>query len=364
MKINTYTQMIVELLNNSKDNKENFLTSLTFLSNILQVQSSVPFSWCGTKIKMDNELNEVFDFLHSEKIKKTNCGYDTIVDIFGGAGNSMLVLEDSLKVSGVKNFILNDINPVIYQTHLDYKENPNELRNEFSEIIRTKFIKRYGTIFLEKKKFEEVIAILVDELKNLEDKKQYSSSSSILFIILRDLAYSGAINFHSDGTFKFSKKIYDLKRYFPWFFRQLNRISYFSKIYNDLDIQIYNLDCFELLEMKGIKGNPNALINLDPPYIKQTTKNYAFEELEHLTSKELKDCDIDYNQKFPHIELLKLLPNYNFIYNNNSHPIVNFYANKINSNSKPFNRKEVMTSKKDKEVKIVEETILFKNSII
>lgn len=376
----TYTMALNSLLNKRKDSKEEFLISLNLLSNIFNLHSSAGFMWCGTKLKMTDELNDIFDSLHAEKKLATNMGYTTWVDVCGGALNSTLVLMDSLKVSGIKKFIVNDINKCIYQTHLDYKENSKDLINEFSEIIRSKFILEYGTIFLDKDNFEKVISILVDELRELEQNNDYSVKSSIRFIILRDLTFSGVIKFHKDKSFNFAKKIFSGSKVFPWFFRQITRIKKISKIYNDLDIKIYNLDCFELLKLDDIKNNPNALINLDPPYIQQLKgkeeeyiselkklkedNNLTFETLKVSSSKKTKDCKINYNQKFPHFDLLELLPNYNYIYNNNNHPIIDYAKFILNSNTQDFNRKETMANKQNQKSNIVKETILYKNSFI
>lgn len=378
--ITTYKEAIASLLLKSKDNKEEFLKTLIFWSNAFNLQTSAGFIWAGTKAKMKTELNEVFDYLDSEKRKISGKGYDTFVDVFGGALNSTLVLMESLKVSGVKNFIINDIDRCIVQTHRDYKENPNEMIEEFSEIIRTKFILKYGTIFLEKKDFENELTIIREELREYQMKEEYSVKSSIRFILLRDLAFSGTVLFNDDGYHKFSNKIFSGTKIFPWFFKQITRINKFSKIYNDLDIKICNLDCFKLLNKEEIKNNPNALINLDPPYIEQLKKDSSqllnklkdLQDSDNLTftslkskeiKEELKDCTVNYNQKFPHIELLELLPNYNFIYNNNSHLVID-YANKIiNAHSNSFDRKEVMSSKKGQQTPIVKEIILFKNSL-
>lgn len=379
--ITTYTEALASLLNKQKDNKEKFFITLNYISNLFNLDTSAPFVWVGTKLKMKNELNDIFDFLHTEKTKKTDIGYDTWVDACGGALNSTLVLMESLKLSGVKNFIINDINECIVQTHKDIKDNSDKLIEEWCEIIREKFIKPYGTIFLEKKDFIKIFTTLKNEFYEYEKNKDYSYKSSIRFIILRDLEYSGTVKFNKDGTFKFGVDVYDMKRLFPWFFRQTKRIKKFSKIYNDLDIKIYNLDCFELLEQEGIKDNPNALINLDPPYIKQLNKsdNQLLKHLEDLKVsnnltfnsfrneeivKKIKDCKVDYNQKFPHIDLLEILQNYNFIYNNNSHPVIDYSNQLIKAYCEDFDRKEVLSSMKNRKAKIVTEIILFKNSLI
>lgn len=353
------------MLSKVKHNVKDFLVALIFISNALNYKANSLFAWVGTKIKMTNELNEIFEKLHYEKILKTGKGFDTFVDVFGGGLNSTLVLKYLIQLTDIKKVIVNEIDKCVYQTHLDCKEKPNELIEEFSEIIRTKFLLRFGTIFISKTKFESVLFELVNEFNELQSTQNYSVKSSIRFIILRDFQFSGNLEFDKEtGFMKMASKIYCYTKMYKWFFRQTIRIQQISKIYNDLDIQIHNKDCFELLELEGIKNNPNALINLDPPYVKQSNKSFTVEELEKMTDNELEDCRIDYNQKFPHIKLLKLLPMFNFIYNNNKHAIVDFYSKKANSEIQIFDRLEKMVARKGKKVSIVKEYILYNNSLI
>ena len=80
------------------------------------------------------------------------------------------------------------------------------------------------------------IVTLLETLRELEQNNDYSVKSSIRFIILRDLTFSGVIKFHKDKSFNFAKKIFCGTKVFPWFFRQITRIKKISKIYNDLRI--------------------------------------------------------------------------------------------------------------------------------
>jgi hypothetical protein len=347
------------------DNIDNFIVFLIFIGNLLQYDIQSLFSWAGTKIKMKEELNEIFEKLYYDKLNRTGTGYTIFVDTFGGALNSTLVLKSLLQLTDVKTFIANDIDKVVYHTHLHCKEEPNEMIKEFANIIITKFIDIYGTIFISKIKFQSVLKELVEEFNELQTTENYCIALSVRFIILRDFQFSGNLEYNKKtGLMRMSSKIYDTKKMYKWFFKQPIRIQRISKIYNELDIQFYNLDCFELLKLKEIKNNPNALINLDPPYVKQTNKTFTEEELEKMTDKEIEDCRVDYNQKFPHTELLKLLPTMNFIYNNNKHPIVDYYVKKMTAKSVIFDRKEKMTARKGKKVAIVKESIVYYNSLI
>ncbi len=352
-------------LESLKNNIEYFITFLILIGNLLQYDVQSLFSWVGTKEKMKDELNEIYEKLYYDKLNKTNKGYTTFVDAFGGALNSTLVLKSLLQMTNIKTFIANDIDKIVYHTHLNCKENSKEMIEEFANIVITKFINKFGTIFISKTKFEGVLKELVEEFNELHTTKNYSISSSVRFIILRDFQFSGNLEYSkTTGLMRMASRIYDTKKMYKWFFKQPIRIQKISKIYNDLDIKFYNLDCFELFELDEIKNNADCLINLDPPYVKQTKKTFTEEELEKMTDSEIEDCKIDYNQVFPHTKLLKLLPTMNFIYNNNQHPIVDYYVKKTNALSETFDRKEKMTARKGKKVVIVKESIVYNNSLI
>ena len=60
--------------------------------------------------------------------------------------------------------------------------------------------------------------------------------------------------------------------------------------------------------------------------------------------------------------MLETLENIDFIYNNNTHPILYHFINKFNLYYKEFIRSELITGDKDTEVKQVTELILWKNN--
>lgn len=353
------------LLFEAKENKNDFYNRLSMLNYLAGYKSISGFAFVGTKSKMREELNEIVDELIEEKINKTGQGFDTFVDAFGGAANSTLVLEELLRLSGIKRFILNDINKMVYHTHSHMKENPEELKKEFSELIRIKFYGKFETIFLQKEQIEEVFRELAKEAREMELNNEYTPKLSVYFIILREFRYSGNLEFYKDGTMKMFSKIYNEKKLYKWVLRQITRIDTISSIYNELNIEIYNKDYSEILEMEGVKNNPNALINLDPPYVKPTTNKYTYEELEKLKSSDVGDCKNDYNQlDFTHIELLEKLKDFNFIYNNNKHQIVKHYADKINAKCQVFFRNELILARKGGKTKTTSEYIVYNNSTI
>ncbi|MEA3353134.1 MAG: hypothetical protein U9Q33_04875, partial [Campylobacterota bacterium] len=185
------------------------------------------------------------------------------------------------------------------------------------------------------------------------------------FIFLRESSYSGTLEFYKNGNIKFNGKVYDDYRFENSFFRMIPKFLKFNKIYNDINLRIYNMDAFKLLELDEFKNNPDCLINLDPPYFLQEDIQYTIDDLKTLESKHLKDCKISYNQpNFPHLDVLNLFPKINFIYNNNSHQILDYYNEKFGVKSMPYDRKEKMTATKDKKTKIVQETISYHNSLL
>lgn len=349
----------------SKD-KQWFNTIFQILCFTLGNTLKTLFSYPGGKFKMEDELLKIVDGMILEKIEKTGKTFDTFIDVFGGAAGSTLVMYKTLLFSGVKNFILNDIDKDIYYSHKFCKESAKELIEEFSEIIRTKFIIPYGSVFLDLETLKLIKCELITEYESYAKNNEYNIQRTMRFIFLRGLEYSATLEYHKDGYHRFSKKIYCSNKIYGWIFNQIPKISNLNKIYNEIDLQITNRDAFDILEDSKFKNNSNCLINLDPPYIKEEKDNfYTNEELSTLTSNQLGDCRVDYNQpKFPHIELLQKFQNLNFIYNNNQHQVVTYYNNKSNSKNVLFPRKDTILSKKGETVRIIMEDIVYNNSLI
>jgi site-specific DNA-adenine methylase len=281
--------------------------------------------------------------------------------------NSTIVLMDELVLLGFEKVIVNDINPCLVQVHFDIRNRPNELIADYLEIIRTKYILKYDGFFLEKEQYEEINSELNEEFMELQRKKEFGIRTSIIFLLLQGIMFSGIPKYdndkESDDTdFKFSNKIYDMKRYHSVLLNQIPKIRKFSKIYNKIDIEFRNQDFFNLVE--EFKNNEEVLFNLDVPYIKEGKEKISDEILSKMTSKDLEDCVINYNQFFDHIKMIKELNNINFIYNNNAHPVLNYYANEFNIKVGNFIRNEVVSSKLNKKTEKVKELILFKNSLL
>jgi len=360
--IEQINQILVEV----SEDKNKFNSIFQILGFTLGNTLNTLFSYPGGKFKMENDLLNIVDNMVIERIEKTGKTYDTFIDVFGGAAGSTLVMYQTLIFSGVRNFILNDIDKDIYFSHKYCKENAEELIKEYCEIIRTKFIIPYGSVFLDLDTLTSIKCELISEYETYAKNNEFNIQRTMRFIFLRGLEYSATLEYHKEGYHRFSKKIYCSRKIYGWIFNQIPKISNLSKIYNEIDLQITNKNAFDILEDSRFKNNPNCLINLDPPYIKEDYKNiYSQEELENLTSNKLADCRLDYNQpKFPHIELLQKFPNINFIYNNNQHQVVTYYKELSNSKNVLFPRKDTMIAKKNESVRVIMEDIVYNNSLI
>ena len=365
--LKTNYQCIKELLK-EKNNDEDFYKLFILLSFLNYSGVDVVFQYPGSKQKMKKELIYCLNSLVVEKVKKTNKGFKIFIDGFVGAMNSTIVLMDELVFLGFEKVIVNDINPCLVQVHFDIRNRPNELISEYLEIITTKYFKNYGGIFLEKEQYEQIHYELNEEFMKLQKNNEFGIRTSIIFLLLQGTTYSGIPRYDKSKKakstdFKFSKKIYDIDRYHSVLLNQIPKIRKFSKIYNKIDIEFRNEDFFNLVE--EFRTNKEVLFNLDVPYFEELKEEDTANKMSlETTSKDLKDCAIDYNQKFDHIRILKELDNLNFIYNNNAHPILNYYANEFNINVGTFIRNEVTSSKLGETTKKVKELILFKNSLL
>ena len=363
--LKTNYQCIKKLLK-EKNNDEDFNRLFTLLSFLNYSGVDVVFQYPGSKQKMKKELIYCLNSLVVEKVKKTNKGFKIFIDGFVGAMNSTIVLMDELVFLGFEKVIVNDINPCLVQVHFDIRNRPNELISEYLEIITTKYFKNYGGIFLEKEQYEQIHYELNEEFMKLQKNNEFGIRTSIIFLLLQGTTYSGIPRYDKSKKakstdFKFSKKIYDIDRYHSVLLNQIPKIRKFSKIYNKIDIEFRNQDFFNLVE--EFRTNEEVLFNLDVPYFEELKEEDTSNKMSlETTSKDLKDCAIDYNQKFDHIRILKELDNLNFIYNNNAHPILNYYANEFNINVGTFIRNEVTSSKLGETTKKVKELILYKNS--
>ena len=111
-------------------------------------------------------------------------------------------------------------------------------------------------------------------------------------------------------------------------------------------MKFYNCDYFELY--RTFKDRKNTLWNIDTVYVKENMTPYVKEEMESLTNAQIDGCACNYGQKvFDHLGVLESLKDIDFIYNNNIHPIMYYYAQKFNLKHKLFIRNENISNKKE-----------------
>ena len=312
-------------------------------------------SYMGGKFKMREDLQKVFKILSQQNT------YTTYIDGFFGMGGSLKGLSSVMLEHGVKKVIVNDINTCIITMHKCIRDNRDEMVTYFLETIRKDILIPHGKLYISVEEFIEFKKMLVQRFYTLQDKREYGVETSILFIMLSSFNFSGVVTFKKGGIINFSNAIYDHKDIHDLLFNTIKRIDTFSELYNKFDMEFYNVDYFQL--HSRFKGLKNTLWNIDTVYLKESYTEYIEEDMKKLTNDDIVGCECDYSQSdFNHIGVLETLENIDFIYNNNTHPILYHFINKFNLYYKEFIRSELITGDKDTEVKEVTELILYKDN--
>jgi len=342
-------------LHQSSHDKKSFqMTFLFIIYSFVTIIKSL-ISYPGGKYKMKKDLNEVFWKLTPTK------KYETYIDGFFGMGGSLMSMSDSLLEHGVTKVIVNDINPCIIKTHQCVRNHSDEMISYFSEIVRKEIVIPHGQFFITAEELLRVKKRLVQRFDELQNKKEYGIESSTLFIMLSSFNFSGVVNIKKGGIIKFSDSIYEYGDIKDFFFMTIKRIQTYSELYNKFDMSFYNVDYFDL--HRHFKGRKNTLWNIDTVYVKEDYTEYIKEDMERLQNSQILGCKCDYSQSdFDHIGVLESLKDIDFIYNNNTHPIMYHYVDKFNLKHRLFERKEIISGNKDTETKNVTEIILYGNN--
>ncbi|MEA3513259.1 MAG: hypothetical protein U9R37_06630 [Campylobacterota bacterium] len=348
-----------ELLNISSESDEALFGLVEFIAELKESSPHVIFPWSGGKTKMKEKLQQIFEELNEEKIEATGETYDTYIDAFYGGGGSFFALYEDLLFAGITKVIVNDINECLLTVHKNIAYNYEELKSEYTKIIEEKFIKRYGSLHIDNAKQIAVYEKIREEFYELQEKKDFGVKSSIRFIILTMFAYSGNTKINNDGTFQFIKNsVYNEKGLLSTLSIPI-RLKKFNEIYNKFDIEFREGDAFKIID--EYKNNPNALINIDPPYVAENRSKIFTKKTPIL------GVGIEYGQSdFPHKRLVKKsLNNINFIYNNNIHPFLLWYEKKYQLHGAIHDRPN-SNSRVEKGTKrdIVREIILYGNKAL
>jgi len=346
-----YEKYLVDSMNS----KSLFKTLLLHISSKLENEIDVLVSYPGNKEKFKNELNEVYSMLSKGRV------YETIIDGFCGTGGSIKALEPSLLKSGVKKIVMNDISPCVITLHENVRNASQDMIDEYVEIIRVKVIQKYQKLFLTLDEFEEILTELKEEFNTFQKSGEFGVKTSVIFMMLSSFNYSGIVDFKVGGNINLYETIYDGTKVRNFLFGIPARIKEYSRLYNQFEMVFYNEDYFRLYE--ALKHSPKTLWNIDTVYVKENYSEYIQSEMEKLRNSDIAECYCNYGQKkFPHIEVLETLEDINFIYNNNTHPILTHYKNKFNLNSIDFLRNDNINADNKKKAKKIKEEILFQNN--
>jgi len=310
----------------------------------------------GGKKKMEEDLNNIFN----NYLTKHN-HYNTYIDGFFGMGGSLRALSESLHNHGVQKVIVNEINPCICRMHENIRNSPQKMMEYFLEFIRTEILIPYKKLYISTNDFLKIKKVMKKKFFSLQKKQMFGVETSTLMIMLSAFNYSGVVNFKVDGSISFGNPIYEVDDIKDFLYKTIKRINTYSQLYNKFEMKFYNFDYLTLYN--HFKKEPNTLWNIDPVYLEESKRKYTREEILNLKDSELIGCGINYSQKiFKHRGVLESLKNIDFIYNNNTHPLLHFYIQEFGLKFKPFIRKENTSSQKGKKVKEVEELTLYQNN--
>jgi len=343
------------ILYNHSSNKEAFkkvyIRFIYFFTHFIKTLISYP----GGKLKMEEELNETFYELTQET------HYDTYIDGFFGMGGSLKALSESLLSHGVKTVIANDISPCIITLHENVRNSKIEMIDYFLEIIREQIVIPHKKLYVSAEEFYEIRKGLIKRFMELQKNKEFGIETSTLFIMLSASNFSGTVSFKKDGSIYFSNELFRDNSIDEVFMKTIKKIETYNEMYNKFDMKFYNDDYFNL--HKKYKDRVNTLWNIDTVYVKEDYRDYDYEEMVNLKNEDIRECKANYGQyDFNHRGVLDSLRDINFIYNNNTHPIMYFYIDKFNLSYKLFQRKESISGSKNEKAKSVTEVILSKNN--
>lgn len=266
-------------------------------------QSLSLFPYSGNKIKFKNEMTEMFELSYNDNI-------ETVVDTFLGAGGSISSLYESFLKNGIKNLILNDINPTILYTHKNVHSHKDEMIDTYIDTYRTIHLMN-DNIF---NPSDKTLLKLKEAFINSEKQGLHSDiQTSVLFVFFQTLQFSGIYKSKVDKktgvrSSKISHKNYDINKYINGLLNSVSKIEEYSMIYNSFNTIFMNQDYVELVDK--FKNDESMFFLFDPPYY-DCSSNYGFEF---------------FNQR----ELLEKLNGLSFVYNNNKDPEIYEFIKKYN----------------------------------
>lgn len=230
-------------------------------------KNSVLFTRLGGKGKFENKFDEIHNQMELKNEK-----LDFVVDAFFGGGGYTLKNIEKLNF---KNYIINDLDPLVINTMNSVKENYTKVINYFNKInseylalipaeLKEKKISKELLTKLRKKHFhiKDYYKNCIKKLDKLDELDKFEAAAIYIFIMNR--TSGGFFNYRADNT------IDDTNFNHSYTERdKTNMILYWAYLLNKHNVQIRQEDVFDLLKDKSIVDK--SLVYLDPPYFSDTT---------------------------------------------------------------------------------------------
>jgi DNA adenine methylase len=247
------------------------------------------FDWIGGKSWLSNKLKDKFHhiLIGDKKIKN-------YAEPFCGSLGSLMNSTEILINNGIETIHLNDINKTVINTFRYVKNSPILLFEEYKRIeeqhvslipdecfllnktrdkIKVKeLMKKSNEFYIEKRKI----------FNNVKEEDSIESCATFLFLMGR--SFNGIYRENKSGLFNSP---------YGWTNKKINMenkkesILNFSNFFNNMNVEFYNLNCFEFLEkMESIKDN--TLFYFDPPYLNQEIKENSYDKSEFGQTEQVK----------------------------------------------------------------------------
>lgn len=253
------------------------------------------FKYIGGKTWMKNHLRQELEHLFS--LTKS----ETYVEPFAGGLGAFFGVYDVLLRNGIKNIILNDINPVLIAFYKQVKTNPDfiikhyvSLENSFNKLIPLNIKNNIKTLSK-----EDIKVALKDaenfylEVRDSFNKEKDVEQKTYKLLFLQKHCFNGIYRENSKGEYNTP---------FNWGVNEFReedikeKIQEVQKVFNLFNIEFNNQSYID------ISYNKSNIYYLDPPYINDDILENKYNK-DVFTAKE----------QFDLIEKIKDVP---FIYSN------------------------------------------------
>lgn len=257
------------------------------------------FKYIGGKTWMKNHLRQELEHLFS--LTKS----DTYVEPFAGGLGAFFGVYDVLLKNGIKNIVLNDINPVLIAFYQQVRDNPSFIINNYIKLEKSfnKLIPLDIKNSIKQLSKEEIKIKLKDaeefylKIRNGFNKEKNVEEKTYQLLFLQKHCFNGVYRENSKGEYNtpFNWGVNDFKEE-----EIKEKILEVQKVFNLFNIEFTNKSYID------ISYNKNNIYYLDPPYIND----------EILENKYNKDV-FTLKEQFDLIEKIKDVP---FIYSNHKSP--------------------------------------------